>query len=265
MRHLFNLLLRIRRRPVQVLSFLVMNSYFTQNVTKGLPCLGFNCYACPAAAFACPIGSLQHFAVIREIPFYVLGVLGLFGALWGRAACGWLCPFGLLQELMYKVPLPKWHLSARLGWLRYAFLVALVFAIPYFTLEPWFCKLCPQGTLEAGIPQILLHPELRPLIGWLFALKIVILLAFLVWMAVTSRPFCRWVCPLGAIWSPFNPLSAVRIEVDSETCIACDRCQQVCPVNIRIHENADAAECVRCLECVRVCPVDCIHIFLRHD
>jgi len=215
MRHLFNLLLRIRRRPVQVLSFLVMNSYFTQNVTKGLPCLGFNCYACPAAAFACPIGSLQHFAVIREIPFYVLGVLGLFGALWGRAACGW-------------------------------------FAIPYFTLEPWFCKLCPQGTLEAGIPQILLHPELRPLIGWLFALKIVILLAFLVWMAVTSRPFCRWVCPLGAIWSPFNPLSAVRIEVDSETCIACDRCQQVCPVNIRIHENADAAECVRCLECVLV-------------
>ncbi len=260
MKRLFNLLLRIRRWPVQLASFLVMNSYFTQGVTKGLPCPGFNCYACPTAIFACPVGSLQHFVIIREIPFYVLGAVAFVGALGGRAACGWLCPFGFLQELMYKLPLPKWQLPSRLGWLRYVFIALLVVAIPYITLEPWFCKLCPQGTLEAGIPQIFLLPELRALIGWLYALKIAILLAFLAWMAVSKRPFCRWVCPLGAIWSPFNPVSAVRLEVDNRACILCNRCQQVCPVNIRIYDNADAIECVRCLECVRVCPVDCIHI-----
>ena len=186
-------------------------------------------------------------SLYQELVIPLLVILVLILVL-GRGWCSWLCPFGLLQELMYKLPLPKWRLPARLGWLRYVFLVILVFVIPYITLEPWFCKLCPQGTLEGGIPQILLHPQLRPLLGWLFALKIVILLAFLAWMAVTRRPFCRWVCPLGAVWSPFNSLSAVRLEVDRETCIECNRCQQVCPVDIRIYENADAVECVRCLE-----------------
>ena len=95
MSRLVHWLLAAKRRRVQAVAFLAMNSYFFQNL-KGIPCPGMNCYACPAATFACPIGSLQHFAVIRQIPIYLLGVLSLIGILVGRLACGWTCPFGWL-------------------------------------------------------------------------------------------------------------------------------------------------------------------------
>jgi polyferredoxin len=135
-------LLTTRRRWVQGLSFLVMNSFLLQSITKAVPCLGMNCYACPGAIFACPIGTLQHFAVRKQVPLYTLGVLGLVGALVGRLACGWLCPFGWLQEVMYglrtRLHWPSWRVSDRLGWLRYGFLIVLVGLAPLLTQEPWF-------------------------------------------------------------------------------------------------------------------------------
>jgi len=250
-------LLTAKRRWVQALSFLFMNSFVFQSL-KAVPCLGMNCYACPGAIFACPIGTLQHFAVIRQIPFYTLGVLALAGLLVGRLACGWLCPFGWLQELVFglgrKWRRPVWRVSERWGGLPYVFLVVLVGIVPMLTLEPWFSKLCPVGTIEAGIPIVLTNAELRAEVGWLFLLKVAILVAFLLWMVRSKRPFCRFVCPLGAIWSPFNRLSRLRLVVDQESCTACDACRQVCPVDIAVHEEADSMRCVRCLECIEACP-----------
>ena len=249
-----------RRTAVQVVSALVLNSYFTQAVTKGLPCPALNCYACPAAAFACPIGSLQHFAGRHKFPLYVLGVVGLVGALIGRASCGWFCPFGWFQELVYKTPVPKWRLPNRFNWTRTVVLVALVGVVPFLTREPWFCKVCPAGTLEAGIPVALLSADIRALAGTLYWAKLGLLGGFVAWMSVTRRPFCRWVCPLGALWSPFNPVSAFRLRVEQERCIRCDRCQEVCPVDIRVYENPDSPACIRCLQCVRECPVECVEV-----
>jgi len=253
-------LLSSRRRSIQTISFLIMNSFFFKDL-KILPCLGLNCYACPAAIFACPIGTLQHFAATGQIPFYTLGALGLWGVIAGRLACGWLCPFGWLQELMYglrKFRLPRWRVSDRLGWLRYAFLIVLVGLIPFVTHEPWFSKLCPVGTLEAGIPLVLTDADLRAQAGWLFAVKVVILLGFLIWMMSSKRPFCRFVCPLGAIWSPFNRVSSLRLTVDQTMCTKCDACREVCPVDICIYEDPDSSRCIRCMECIKVCPQACI-------
>jgi ferredoxin-type protein NapH len=251
-----------RRRPtVQIVSALTLNSYFTQAFTKGLPCPALNCYACPAAAFACPIGSIQHFiGAQRKIPLYVLGVVGLIGTLVGRASCGWFCPFGWFQELLYKLPVRKLRLPNRLNWTRYVVLGILVVAIPLITGEQWFCKLCPAGTLEAGIPMILLYADLRALVGVLYWIKLGILAVFLGWMSVTRRPFCRWVCPLGALWSPLNPVSSFRLQVHQDACTRCNRCQEVCPVDIRIYEGPNASACIRCLACIRECPVDCIAV-----
>ena len=243
-----------RRTTVQAVSALVLNSYFTQMVTKGLPCPALNCYACPVAAFACPIGSLQHFVGRRKFPLYVLGVVGLVGALIGRASCGWFCPFGWFQELLYKIPIPKLRLPNRFNWTRYVVLATLVGIVPFLTREPWFCKLCPAGTLEAGIPIVLLLTDIRAMIGALYWVKLGILGGFVAWMSVTRRPFCRWVCPLGALWSPFNPISSFRLQVDQERCTRCNRCQEVCPVDIGVYENPDSGACIRCLQCVRVCP-----------
>ena len=248
-----------RRTAVQAISAMALNSYVTQRITKGLPCPALNCYACPAAAFACPIGSIQHFiGARRKVPLYVLGVMGLVGALIGRASCGWFCPFGWLQELVYKLPVPKLRLSNRLNWTRYVVLVVLVGVVPFITQEPWFCKLCPAGTLEGGIPMVLLSADLRALIGTLYWIKIGMLAGFLAWMSITRRPFCRWVCPLGALWSPFNPVSAFRLHVEQDVCTHCNRCQEVCPVDIRVHESPNAGACIRCLACVRACPQNCI-------
>lgn len=249
-----------QRGRVQGLSALLLNSYVTQQITKGLPCPALNCYACPAASFACPIGSLQHFIGRKKVPLYVLGVVGLIGALIGRASCGWFCPFGLIQDLLYKIPVPKWRLPNRFNWSRYVFLALLVVVVPFITHETWFCKLCPAGMLEGGIPMVLLEPGLQPLIGTLYWAKLGILVTFLGWMSVTRRPFCRWVCPLGALWSPFNPVSSLRLSVDEERCIECDRCREVCPVDVRVYESPHSAACIRCLACVDECPTECITV-----
>lgn len=250
-----------RRTAIQLVSALTLNSYFTQGITKGLPCPALNCYACPAAAFACPIGSLQHFVgALRAFPFYVLGLIALVGALVGRASCGWLCPFGWLQELMYRLPVRKLRLPNRFNWTRYVVLGVLVVVIPYVTREQWFCRLCPAGTLEAGVPMALLSADIRALIGPLYWIKLAILGATLAWASGTRRPFCRWICPLGALWSHFNPVSSFRLQVDRSECTLCNRCQEVCPVNICVHENPDAAACIRCLACVRECPANCVSV-----
>ncbi len=293
----------------QLIATLLANNWLTAPLTKGIPCLGFNCYACPLAAVACPIGSLQYFAGTHQIPWYLLGVLGLVGTLGGRLACGWLCPFGWLQELLFKLPLPKramhprprapWQILIPIGavyllglWLVLALahqinmllaayllvgmalfiwldagrafaLGGVVLIVAWITREPWFCKLCPAGTLEGGIPQVLLNADLRAWIGPLFWLKIGLLILLLGWAIIVKRPFCRWLCPLGTIWSPFNRLSTLYLSVDEQTCIRCDRCRQVCPVDIRIYQDANAPTCIRCMQCIRVCPVDCIHLCKR--
>lgn len=261
MKALFAWLARVRRWPIQLASAIAMNSYFFADTLKAIPCWGLNCYACPAAVFSCPIGALQHFAITRQIPFYVLGILGIAGALGGRWSCGWFCPFGFIQDLAYKLNTPKLSIkTGRLGWLRYAILIVLVFAIPYVTLEPWFSKLCPMGMLEGGIPQILLRPELRPQIGWFYWLKLAILLTTFIAMLTIKRPFCRLICPLGAIWSPFNKVSAVSLQVDHHTCTQCGRCKQVCPVDISVYDAPNTDACIRCLACVNACPHDAVHI-----
>jgi polyferredoxin len=198
--------------------------------------------------------------VRKKVPLYVLGVVGLVGALIGRASCGWFCPFGLIQDLIYKIPAPKLRLRNRFNWTRYVVLAALVIAIPFLTGETWFCKLCPAGTLEGGIPVVLWEVSLQAMVGWLYWLKIGILAVFLGWMAVTRRPFCRWVCPLGALWSPFNPISTFRLAVDQDNCIQCNRCQEVCPVDIRVYEDPTAGACIRCLACIEECPTECISV-----
>lgn len=159
-------------------------------------------------------------------------------------SCGWLCPSGFIQEILYKIKIPKLHISNKLGWLRYAILIILVVIIPYITFEPWFSKLCPIGTIQAGIPWLILQPDLRELIGTLFWLKILILIFFLIWAIVTSRPFCRFICPLGAIYSLFNRIIAFQFKIDKKVCIDCDKCNQVCPMKIDVLEGSQQSQCI---------------------
>lgn len=259
------------RNLTQLSSLVLGNSYFASVITKGIStgsqkgaCVPFlNCYSCPSALFACPIGTIQHFAVIHTFPLYPLALLALVGLGVGRMTCGWLCPFGLIQDLLYKLPtatkiaVPQWA-----NLIKYLVLISLVIVIPYLSGEPWFSKLCPAGTLLAAIPIAVWNPAnpvngtpLMPTApGLQFMLSTLILLLFLIWFALSKRPFCRVVCPLGAIFSFFNGFSFVRLQVGNG-CDTCGRCQDYCPMGIKVYENPNSAECIRCLECSR-----CAHV-----
>ncbi|MBP1762680.1 MAG: iron-sulfur cluster-binding protein [Firmicutes bacterium] len=153
--------------------------------------------------------------------------------------------------------------SLRLGMPVWSSLIVLVLIIPYFTKEPWFSKLCPVGTLEAGIPQVLYNADLRQLVGRLFFIKIVILSVYLLWMIASKRPFCRTTCPLGAIYSLFNKVSFLRIQVDKNRCIQCNKCYKSCPVSIKIHEEGGASlKCIRCMRCTD-CPTEAVSYKLK--
>jgi polyferredoxin len=258
----------MKQRISQILSALLYNSYIYgfilgtiyQGNLKFLNCPGFNCYSCPSAIFACPLGILQFFSAhgVYHISLYTLGFLGAIGTVGGRIICGWGCPFGLLQDLMFKIKTPKLKIPSFLYPGRYVTLILLVIVIPYFTKEPWFSKLCPVGTLEAGIPQVLYNADLRQFVGTIFVIKIAILFFFLVWMIVSKRPFCRTTCPLGAIYSLFNRVSFLRVDVDKDKCIKCSKCHKNCPVSIKVFEDGGAtSQCIRCLRCTD-CPVNAI-------
>ena len=264
------------RRVTQVAALLIANPFFVylagrhiyQGPLKGVCFPGFNCYACPLAVFSCPIGALQHSAALmhQKIKWtaiasllYVAGFITLVGVALGRLVCGWFCPFGLIQELLYKIPSPKLRIP---GWMRYGkylTLAGLALLLPLFTGVHWFSRLCPAGALEGSVPLKLVPPRGGlPVTGWFFWLKIGILGFFIAWMVFSSRPFCRTACPLGACFALCTRFSIYRMDVDRTRCDTCGKCRKVCPVEINIYEEANSPECVRCLECKKACPAGAI-------
>ncbi len=229
---------------------------------------GMNCYSCPGALGACPIGAVQ--AILdgrhRGFPFYVLGYLAMAGLLAGRFICGWLCLFGLIQELLYRIPTPKIRVPDRadriLRYLKYVVLAVLVIGIPLVYRTdfgmgvPAFCKyLCPVGTLEGGIPMAILQDSLRATLGALFRWKVFLLILCVLASVFIHRPFCKYICPLGALYSLFQKVSLVRMNVDTGVCIDCGACGEACPMNVVPCREPNSPECIRCGECTEVCPV----------
>ncbi len=268
---------RDRRPRYQAFFALAINAWIPswfkggifQGGIKGVCVPALNCYSCPSAMGACPIGAMQTFfgglrfnlsVAQKKFGLYVAGLLATVGSAVGRMPCGWICPFGFVQELVHKVPSPKIKIPHFLTYFRYVVLATTVVALPLLIVDQfgygqtWFCKwICPAGTLEAGIPLMLIKADLRPLIGFMYYWKLGLLALFLVWFVLSRRPFCRTVCPLGAFWGLFNKASLFRMSVDPDKCTLCDKCYKDCPVQIRIYESANSPDCVRCLKCVSSC------------
>lgn len=230
---------------------------------------GLNCYSCPAASGACPIGSFQ--AVVGSSKFrfsyYITGFLILLGVLLGRVICGFLCPFGWFQELLHKIPTKK--LSTKklkpLTYLKYVVLLVMVVLLPVLVTnelgmgDPFFCKyLCPQGVLEGAIPLSLANAGIRAALGSLFTWKFIVLLTVIVLSIVFYRPFCKWLCPLGAFYALLNKVSLFQMQVDKSKCVSCGKCAKVCKMDVDVTKSPNHTECIRCGMCIRACPTDAV-------
>ena len=233
---------------------------------------GLNCYSCPAASGACPIGSFQ--AVVGSSKFgfsyYITGFLILLGVLLGRFICGFLCPFGWLQELLHKIPSKK--LSTKklkpLTYLKYIILLLAVVLLPALAVndvgmgDPFFCKyICPQGVLEGAIPLSLVNEGIRAALGTLFVQKLFILLAVVALSILFYRPFCKWICPLGAFYALLNKISLLEIKMDEQKCVSCGKCAASCKMDVDVRKTPNHAECIRCGKCITACPAEalCFH------
>ena len=241
-----------------------------QGAGKAVCVPGLNCYSCPAASGSCPIGALQAAVGSPQYRFsyYIVGFLLLLGMLLGRAICGFLCPFGWLQELLHKIPTKKF--SSRklkpLRYLKYGILVVMVCMLPVLAAndvgigDPFFCKyLCPQGVLEGAIPLSLVNPSIRAALGKLFSWKLSILLTVIVLSVLFFRPFCKWLCPLGAFYALLNRMSLFRMQVDRDKCVSCGQCAKACKMDVDVTKTPNHTECIRCGMCARACPTCAVH------
>ncbi len=230
-----------------------------------------NCYSCPGALGSCPVGALQTIlgGPAHRISFYVMGVLVLVGTLVGRLVCGFCCPFGLVQDLLHRIPTPKFQLphglDRALRKLKYVVGVVLVVGLPLLVREldgsapPFFCKfLCPAGTLEGAVPLLATNPALRSLVGFLFSWKCLVLVVVLVAATLLHRPFCRYLCPLGAFYGLFNRVSLYQMRTDTTRCVNCHHCASACPMGLEPEREMGSAECIRCGACKAACPTSAI-------
>ena len=265
------------RRLVQLYSALLYNAHLKGFIdgeiyvgkTKYACVPGFNCYSCPGAVGACPLGSLQNALAAsgHQAGWYVLGILSLFGVILGRTICGWLCPLGLIQELLHKIPtlkIKKSRITRALSWLKYIILAVFVVAIPlWYGLKhnlplPAFCKyICPAGTLE-GAMGLLSNPANASkfsMLGILFTRKFVIMLTIGLLCIFCYRCFCRFLCPLGAIYGLFNRFNVIGVKVDSGRCNGCGSCVRSCGMDVR---HVGDHECINCAKCMAGCRQDAI-------
>jgi thiol-disulfide isomerase/thioredoxin/NAD-dependent dihydropyrimidine dehydrogenase PreA subunit len=268
-----------KRRLIQLFAALLYNAHLKGFITgeiytgkvKAVCVPGFNCYSCPGAAGACPLGSLQNAlsASGHRAGFYVFGILMLYGLILGRTICGWLCPLGLIQELLHKIPtfkIKKSRITRAFSYLKYVILGVLAVAIPlWYGLShgmavPGFCKyICPAGTFEGAVG-MLSNPNNNDLFGILnilFTRKFIIMLIIGLGCIFLYRFFCRFICPLGAIYGFFNKLAIVGVKVDVNRCNHCGACVRNCQMDVK---HIGDHECINCGKCMDVCAQKAISI-----
>ena len=267
------------RHIIQLVATIFTNGYilgfiqgkiYTGNI-KTVCVPGLNCYSCPGALGSCPIGAMQ--AVIsgrkHSFSYYAAGIIMFFGGVLGRAVCGFLCPFGFIQDLLHKIPFKKYKLPEKIHniliKLKYVIAILFVIILPAFLTNkfgigsPYFCKLiCPAGTLEGGIPLLLSNEGLRSQLGLLFNWKAFILFVIVISSIIIYRPFCKYLCPLGAFYSFFNKYSFYTMKIDIDKCTGCKQCEKVCGMQVKVTENINSLECIRCGECKKACNFDAI-------
>lgn len=229
---------------------------------------GLNCYSCPAAAGACPIGAFQAVVGSSKFKFsyYITGFLILAGVLLGRFVCGFCVRLDGSRNFCIRFHLKNIHPEVKAAsvyqiWNSFGFRYSASYIgdEPAGNGGPIFCKyLCPQGVLEGALPLSIANAGIRAALGKLFTWKAGILVAVVLLSLMFYRPFCKWICPLGAVYALFNKVSLLQMHIDTGKCVSCGKCAGVCKMDVDVVRHPNHTECIRCGACVKECPVEAI-------
>ena len=245
------------RHITQTIAFMISNLGFVPVLKTGLICPYFYCYGCPLASSGCPIGTLQHFVILPAFPLYLLGTLGVYGTIFGRAFCGWACPFGAFQDLIRG---PGKRKLRPFTYSKFAMLL-IVMILAWVTVDTFFCKLCPAGSLFAAIPAPFFFPSLR--VGFFYYVHMATLILTILLVFLFSRFWCRYLCPVATI-GLFNKVSVLTVSLDSTKCTECLRCLDVCPMGLdKLSDIGSSSDCILCGKCVEACPTDALKMRVR--
>jgi len=237
---------------LQIGSFLVSNLGFIRILKTGFVCPFLYCYGCPFATFGCPIGIIQNFIINGQFPLFTIGFLGVYGTLFGRAFCGWACPFGALHDMLSPTHRRGEIKTRNLWFFKYTVLFFTI-ALAWFALDTVFCKFCPSGSLFASIPFLILYPKTE--VGAPFYIHMFTLVLTIVLALVISRFWCRYLCPLGAIAGAFNKVGILTIDWNEAKCKKCKTCLDTCVMGItEMEEVGSSTDCILCGRCVEACP-----------
>jgi polyferredoxin len=166
----------------------------------------------------------------------VLALIVLSGVIWGRIICGKVCPIGLLQDVLFKIPFTKKvHLFKADAYLRY---------LKYAVLVLWLLMTIFMGTEE------------RSLTGdFAFAVAgAAALLVFALISIIVRRPFCKYLCPGAVFLGIFNLLPFNKYKLKQQACTKCGVCSKACKMDIVPYDSLSSIECVRCARCIKLCP-----------
>ncbi len=267
--------LEIRRHLVQLCVTLLYNpNIFKASGSSGvyLPsdqaCVpGLNCQYCRYSAAGCPLGITQQaFAGgFTAIAWKTWGIFALFALLFGRMICGWACPIGFFQDLLDKVPLPKIpksRITCCLSYLKYIISAVFIIGLPFYTghftprgMTAFCAKICPGNLMEAVILPNLMRGNWNNLALALDNSKFAGIMLLLTAMLVIYRPFCRFICPLGAFYGFFNKFALLGMKVEHNKCLNCHTCVRQCKMDIK---RVGDHECIGCGKCIAGCPANAI-------
>ncbi|GKX29104.1 ferredoxin [Vallitalea longa] len=197
----------------------------------------------------CVVLTLIGFFMNFRVTMIIIMVTTLIG---GAYYCGWVCPFGTLQDIASKIgkmlkikkyKMPK-IIQRYLKYSRYVLLVAyLVFSFDIiyaiFSYDPRVNLIKYLGGSFSGI------------------VPLIILISFLVIGMFFERPFCNYLCIEGAKYGVISSLRVFTIKRDEASCVGCTKCDKACPMNIEVSkmEQVQSLQCINCFECVSACPI----------